>query len=55
MEFKLSMGKDQLTELMATSMGGETVLKSVRVRTTGGKVIDFEELVFIINVPIATK
>lgn len=55
MEFKMSVSKGQLEELVMGGMGESLKLKSIRVRNVGGKEIDFDELIFIIDQPIAVK
>lgn len=55
MELKMSMSKDLLTDLMTSGIGKQTKLKSVKVRTSDGKEIDFMDLVFIIDNPVAVK
>jgi hypothetical protein len=55
MEVTFSIKKDQLTELFGASLGGQGKLKTIRVRTAEGTIMDFEDLVFIADMPFAIK
>lgn len=55
MEFTFSIKKDQLTEIFGGSLGTKGKLKNIRVRTADGNLLDFEDLVFIADMPFAMK
>ena len=40
-------------EMFEQSFGGNGKLKALKVRTSDGSLIDFEELVFMTNFPVA--
>lgn len=55
MKAKLSIPKEQLISVMGPSLGKGVKLSALRVRTVEGKLLDFEELVFEVEMPVATK
>lgn len=51
--FKMSIGKEQLRDLFSASQPEGSEIRDIVVRTRDGET-DFEELVILLDIPVAT-
>ena len=52
-QFKMSIGKEQLRDLFKSTQPKGSEIRDILVKTRDGEEKDFEELIILVDIPIA--